>query len=401
MLFICVVNAYGQWTATTQPNLSTNGDLKSLFFINENIGFVGGSLNQTEAKLNKTIDGGLTWTWISYQFTNCTSINSIFFVDVNNGFVTTNNQNISFKTTDGGISWTQVFCQTAHPGKVYFKNSMIGFFYSDISALQNFSYTTNGGLVWTLYNLPFGKITSINFPNTTSSIGYMMLITGHIYKTTNNGLNWNLINNGAGFTNYSSLYFINELIGFRVSSVVIERTTDGGLNWQIIYQINGKKILFTASTIAYLSGFNNSQNSNEIFRADYQNSASSPLQFTQMSGTNSPLFNSAYLIDFQFPTINVGYALSTNKNLYKLNTTLGIDKNYVPKLLIYPNPTKDILNIENLNVENKKYSVFDLNGRLVTKGIIENLKINVSELSKGIYIIKIAENLKEIKFKKE
>ena len=60
------------------------------------------------------------------------------------------------------------------------------------------------------------------------------------------------------------------------------------------------------------------------------------------------------------------------------------------KISLYPNPVKDILNIslaENISIEN--YEIYDLIGKnVISKTTTENF-INVSELSNGIYVIKV------------
>ena len=63
------------------------------------------------------------------------------------------------------------------------------------------------------------------------------------------------------------------------------------------------------------------------------------------------------------------------------------------KVNLYPNPTNNIINIEGLNKnENNPIQVFDVQGKLViTKTISEKGKIDLSELNKGVYVIKIGE----------
>jgi hypothetical protein len=63
---------------------------------------------------------------------------------------------------------------------------------------------------------------------------------------------------------------------------------------------------------------------------------------------------------------------------------------------IYPNPTKDYLNLSN-NYNNKTYKIIDITGRLIDQGrIIDSFNIDVSNLNKGLYLLNIAN---EISFK--
>ena len=57
------------------------------------------------------------------------------------------------------------------------------------------------------------------------------------------------------------------------------------------------------------------------------------------------------------------------------------------EIVLYPNPSKNLLFVT--KNENYNYKIFDVNGRLIKEGIIENKTINTSEISNGIYIISI------------
>jgi surface protein len=72
---------------------------------------------------------------------------------------------------------------------------------------------------------------------------------------------------------------------------------------------------------------------------------------------------------------------------------LGVEELESSKLKIYPIPTNNIINIEGLNKnENNTIQVFDVQGKLViTKTITEKGAIDLSELNKGVYVIKIGE----------
>ena len=59
------------------------------------------------------------------------------------------------------------------------------------------------------------------------------------------------------------------------------------------------------------------------------------------------------------------------------------------KILFFPNPVTNILNFKNLE-PNSMISIFDLNGKiLISKEIDNSESINVSNFSKGIYIVKV------------
>ena len=71
----------------------------------------------------------------------------------------------------------------------------------------------------------------------------------------------------------------------------------------------------------------------------------------------------------------------------------GINDIKNSNIKIYPNPTNNIINIEGLTKnENNTILIFDVQGKLViTKTITEKGTIDLSELNKGVYVIKIGE----------
>ena len=87
----------------------------------------------------------------------------------------------------------------------------------------------------------------------------------------------------------------------------------------------------------------------------------------------------------------------TSGDIYKIvDTTLSIDDTSLSSISVYPNPTKSILNI-NFGTSNNsdlstKISIYDLQGKKI-KSILRNTesiqKINTSQLSEGIYVLKI------------
>ena len=69
------------------------------------------------------------------------------------------------------------------------------------------------------------------------------------------------------------------------------------------------------------------------------------------------------------------------------------------ELRIYPNPVKDQLSLDGIS-KDEKYEIYSLDGKKVKSGTVATKKtINVNALSKGVYLLKIAE--KNLKFIKE
>lgn len=84
--------------------------------------------------------------------------------------------------------------------------------------------------------------------------------------------------------------------------------------------------------------------------------------------------------------------------------TLSLQQSIVDDLILYPNPTKDVLNLNaTYGFDNAIYSVFDMNGRRVMNSRFNTNTIDVSELSTGNYILRIMDEgvIKSQKFIKQ
>ena len=165
----------------------TGGTVNCLYFIDSNTGFLCGG---TRARVHKTTDAGLTWTDVSGNLAQTNTWNSVYAFDANNIVVATSANRI-YTTSDGGTMWTL----TTLPGSsatitdIYFKNVNTGY------ACGNgnyFAYTLNGGLSWTQSNPP----SSVGQRRLKYSGGSVYLVGAYteIYKSTDDGMNWSAIN---------------------------------------------------------------------------------------------------------------------------------------------------------------------------------------------------------------
>ena len=76
------------------------------------------------------------------------------------------------------------------------------------------------------------------------------------------------------------------------------------------------------------------------------------------------------------------------------DTLLGVEtRTRTVAVSTYPNPTVDVINVYNSNnLELSSYKVIDLKGTVIKSGVLNNTldqKINVSELSQGVYMLKL------------
>jgi photosystem II stability/assembly factor-like uncharacterized protein len=197
--------------------------------------------------IQKTTNGGLSW----YQKMIISSGNfsSACFIN-NTGYY--NAGSILGKSTDAGETW-----QESNPGidmeKIFFINENTGF---ASSARPDVYKTTNGGMNWNLiytYNL-FDGVVTIQF---TDSINGFITTYTNLLKTTNGGYNW-VRYPSPNFNVFSSSYMLNENTGFvTCNGGYIIKTTNSGQNW--IYQNSGTTynlnyIYFLDSNVGYTVG---------------------------------------------------------------------------------------------------------------------------------------------------
>ncbi len=103
------------------------------------------------------------------------------------------------------------------------------------------------------------------------------------------------------------------------------------------------------------------------------------------------------------------FYISAEKNLlgsaalYSLvSSTLGVDDFNLVQNQVYPNPAGEILTIES-KVALEKIEIYDYLGKKVYEDVLANKKINISEFSKGVYILKLygSKRTSSVKFLKE
>jgi hypothetical protein len=73
--------------------------------------------------------------------------------------------------------------------------------------------------------------------------------------------------------------------------------------------------------------------------------------------------------------------------------TLGLEDTLTTGLILYPNPTRDILNLGvSQGFNDVIYTVFDVNGKRVMNGRLSGPSLDVSELVTGNYFLRILQD---------
>ena len=115
---------------------------------------------------------------------------------------------------------------------------------------------------------------------------------------------------------------------------------------------------------------------------------------TALTNSTSAQRNNAGCTDTDNNSTDFTTALPVARNSstpVNLCSTMGTNQNQISGLQVYPNPTKNILNITTDLNSTKNIEIYDMVGKKV---LVENIQtqLNVSSLVTGMYIVKITED---------
>jgi photosystem II stability/assembly factor-like uncharacterized protein len=235
-------NAGLNWTCIYNDYLV---EFTSLFFVNDNYGFVVGGYNPLNFLFDtnfiiKTVNGGLSWERLNTGVLG--RIDGIYFSDIDTGYINVNIEAAPpgkiLKTIDGGMNWTQLnHGANGYIRSMNFLNANTGFALCD----SGFIKTSDGGVNWMQNHLD----TASGFPVMLfidENTGFIAGTYAGVRKTTNGGLNWTNSGGSNWSNSISSLNFINAFTGYAAGGYnymtgAIYATTNSGLNW--ILQLSG------------------------------------------------------------------------------------------------------------------------------------------------------------------
>lgn len=104
----------------------------------------------------------------------------------------------------------------------------------------------------------------------------------------------------------------------------------------------------------------------------------------------STAFTDTYVAGSYYKVYTVDKAFNYSEELVISDSVLSVDEVFASNFRIYPNPAKDFLNISTLNNVNiESVKLFNLIGKEVYSGDSSTQQINISNLNKGLYLLKI------------
>jgi len=368
LAFIIVGVAHAQWFNLTSP---TNNYLYSVYFTNYDTGYaVGGNINQSV--FLKTLNGGADWTiqtntqtkWLyDVVFLNDTTgvacgYDGAIYKTTNSGetwdakpsettawlysiakrpdgtLFATGTDGTLIKSINGGDNWTTVVSSTNKTMlDIQFYNNNYG---AAVGYNGEMIYTTDGGNNWAvkLMGTP-GNITGVWMlsPDTIWTVG----LEGKIYKTTNAGATFTFYT--PGLNDLNAVFFVDDLNGYIAGHQKIYHTTNGGANWNEMSPYptaNGMKDIFIS------------------------------------------------------PDNRVMYAVGDNGAIIKNINTIGINESMPEKIIVYPNPASEKVNIPIKG--NLQINLIDTKGSIIyTTQITETEEpiIDIKNIINGRYLIQV------------
>ncbi len=169
--------------------------------------------------------------------------------------------------------------------------------------------------------------------------------------------------------------FINPTSAIHFSPNNTATTTNSAQIWyHYVFTYDGttSKIYKNGTLLNSVAVAKNTVNNSDLFRLG-------------LSEGGAPNYFTGFIDDLKI----YNYALSASEvaNLYNNNSTLAVsDFSKAEKITVYPNPVKDILNI---NAEITKAEIFNLSGAKIKES--KSSKIDMSKLSAGVYLLKITD----------
>ena len=202
------------------------------------------------------------WNIISTPVSSPSSIWSLYFLNSLTGYLASNDYTETYsimKTTNGGYNWiTQVSGNDSKsPFAIHFVNESTGFIAGGDPWLM-FSpgliyRTTNAGNNWSVINMPETTVyRAITF--TDINTGYIVGSFGYIRKTTDSGLSWMLLQSNTS-TSLRSIFFTDMQTGYAVGfNGMIIKTSNGGFTW-FMQNSNITETLYSVYFINAMTGF--------------------------------------------------------------------------------------------------------------------------------------------------
>jgi photosystem II stability/assembly factor-like uncharacterized protein len=224
------INGGTTWTTMTVP-VSSAVDFRSVYFIDNNTGFITGGISGSSSSILKTTNGGSSWTSLPTSSVSSTGIYDITFTSPTDGYATDFNGKI-LKTTNGGTSWSSLVSGTTGSLLTIYFTSVNNGLVSGASGMIR--STSDAGSTWSgITSGTTDYLTGVDFYNSTNGVyvgGNTTANTGIILTTTNGGTSWSSYSTGTA--RLYAIDFFNANAGFAagLNGVIMKYASNVGIN---------------------------------------------------------------------------------------------------------------------------------------------------------------------------
>lgn len=373
---IAISESGGIWNSSnggvTFTNLQTFSNeyfqYSTISFADDEVGYISGD----DGFLMRTANKGLTWDLVTLPVV--TSYKRVKFFDAQLGWLVGSGGK-AMKTVDGGLTWTD-----RSTGSFY---GLIDIFIGDPTHLWSVAtigriYKSTDGNSWVEVTTPttqnLNKVAFYDLLNG-MAVGY----NGVILKTTDGGDNWTLLSSGVTSIINTIIYLSSDtLIAGTVNGKIL-RTVNNGQTWSTIsLPVNRevRSIIKTDSDTIYV--FTNVGQS--IISTD-----------KGLTWTLQKRFTACNLREVtRTPSGDLYVCGSNGMIMTTAQSNVGITEflnSTYQTLLLFPNPTTDIIHYP-IKIQDKiTYQIYDLQGRLVQAGFVEGNSMKINQLPTGTYIV--------------
>ena len=338
-VFLFTVNlVYAQeWNQLSTPS---DEDLTTVFFLDENTGFVG----TKDPEIWTTSDGGQNWETMTPGALSSSGtewIQDIFFVDDNHGWIAAYSGGATsfpgaaiLRTTDGGESWTTpIDNDSTNINSVFFLETNTGWAVGQGGLIM---HSTDGGVNWNIQQSATQEydLHDVYFKDANNgwAVGGEDNFTGtqegYIYRTTDGGETWTLQFTDDDFGNniIEKLAFPDDQNGWGDGV----RTSDGGDTWTTEDAVIFDAVDFANSDWGWYANFS------EIKRKSQEDDT----WITEVPfGEFESGFHDLHAVDQ-----NVVYAVGDDGLILKRGESSSLDEiGLVSDFKAYPNPTVESL----------------------------------------------------------
>lgn len=261
-------------------------------------------------------------------------------------------------------------------------------FFSNVVISQQYLNALDSNSKWTCIKAEFGQDIPfelfIGDTNTNGSVN-LYHIFSLTHDTTSSGVLWSSSDN-------SKLWF--SISGFAVDSVLIMNLNLSiGDTFFFLPAINYYSIV---DSVYWKGG-------RKIVRfEDYPSNYNEKYKFTEGVG---PSFGLNYLVNFdthtQFCTckfISDSLIWNTSLSPYENCLISTIFNNQVKKYFIFPNPSSGLLHYSE-DFINAEYSIINIFGEIVMRGMIAKTVLNINSLPEGLYVFLVKTENRTFNFK--